>query len=68
MEKELIAIPEFIIRYSISRTALYREVKANRLRLIKRGRRSFIARAAADEWLNNLKASSSSVMGELAHG
>jgi predicted DNA-binding transcriptional regulator AlpA len=55
MQKELITIPEFVTLYSISRTALYREVNANRLRLVKRGRRSLISREDAAAWLANLR-------------
>ncbi len=57
-EKELITIPEFIVRYSISRTAPYREVTAGRLRLTKRGRRSLVSRADADAWMKNLRQTS----------
>lgn len=58
MDKELITIPEFVARYSISRTAVYREVNADRLRLVKRGRRSLIATADAQAWLASLRANS----------
>lgn len=55
MEKEIITVPEFLTRYSISRTAFYREVNAKRLRLLKRGRRSLIAREDAQAWVDLLK-------------
>ena len=55
MEKELYTIPEFVARYSISKTALYREVNAKRLRLVKRGRRSLICRQDAEAWLAGLR-------------
>jgi len=58
MDKELITIPEFISQFSISRTAVYREVKAKRLRLVKRGRRSLIARDDAATWLASLRRTS----------
>lgn len=58
MDKELFTIPEFISRYSISRTALYREINAKRLPLLKRGRRSLIARDDAQAWLESLRQSS----------
>lgn len=55
MDKQLYTIAEFLILYAISRTSLYREVSAGRLRLTKRGRRSLIARQDADAWLENLR-------------
>jgi hypothetical protein len=54
MEKILIPIPEFIVWASVSRTQIYREIHSGRLRLTKRGRRSFIARADATAWLDSL--------------
>ncbi len=55
MQKELITIQEFMTLYSISRTAVYREVNACRLRLVKRGRRSMIMREDAVAWCASLR-------------
>lgn len=54
-DKELITIPEFVQKFSISRTQTYREIGEGRLRLTKRGRRSLIAREDALVWLNKLQ-------------
>lgn len=48
--KRLLKIPEFLELYSISRTALYREVGAGRLALTKIGNASRIAIADAEAW------------------
>lgn len=58
IERELMPIPEFGDRFSISRTAIYREVWSGRLRMTKRGRRSFISRQDAAAWLEDLRANS----------
>ncbi len=66
MEKELISISEFISRFSISRTSLYREVSASRLQLTKRGRRSFVTRKDALAWVDSLPRKEGK--GEVANG
>lgn len=48
-------IPEFCRIYVISRTSLYREVQAGRLKLLKRGRRSLIERSEAERWFASIK-------------
>jgi predicted DNA-binding transcriptional regulator AlpA len=48
--KRLLRIPEFLELYSISRTALYREVGAGRLMLSKIGNASRIAAEDAEDW------------------
>ena len=55
LEKALLSIPEFMAWASISRSQVYREIKAGKLRLTKRGRRSFIARQDAEAWLASLR-------------
>jgi excisionase family DNA binding protein len=55
MEKELMTLPEFLERYSISRTTLYREIKDGRLRATKVGRRTLVARVDAEAWLRTLR-------------
>jgi excisionase family DNA binding protein len=54
MEKDLMTVPEFLGRYSISRTAAYRETKNGRLRATKVGRRTYITRDDARAWLDAL--------------
>lgn len=58
MEKALIPVPEFLEQYSISRTSFYREVKAGRLTLTKRGARSMVAREDAHAWKEALRTQS----------
>lgn len=54
MDKEAYRVTEFCQRYAISRTSLYEEINANRLRIIKRGRRTLIARTEAERWFTAL--------------
>ena len=51
---ELLTVADFCTRYSISRTSLYREVSAKRLKLRKFGAATRIARADAEAWAANL--------------
>jgi hypothetical protein len=51
---ELMTVADFITRYSIGRTTLYREVAAGRLTLRKMGSATRIARADAETWANSL--------------
>jgi hypothetical protein len=53
MEQEIYRVEDFCVRYALSRRTFYREIKANRLHVIKRGRRTYIAREDADLWLQN---------------
>ena len=55
MEQEVYRISEFCKRYAISRTSFYREVWANRLCVIKRGTRTLITRADAEQWLESFR-------------
>ena len=50
IETEVFRVSEFCERYAISRTSLYKEVNEHRLHLIKRGRRTLIARQEAERW------------------
>jgi len=52
--KRLLRIPEFLELYSISRTALYREVNAGRLLLTKIGNGSRITIEDAEAWATAL--------------
>jgi hypothetical protein len=56
MEQEAFRVPEFCQRYAISRTSLYKEIGENRLRIVKRGRRTLIARVEAERWFATLSA------------
>ena len=58
MQEEIYLVPEFCQCFKISRTSLYREVKARRLNIIKRGRRTLITRQDAEAWLEKLRAAS----------
>jgi hypothetical protein len=55
MEPEVFRVSEFCVRYAISRRSFYRELKANRLRIFKRGRRTLIAREDAELWFQNIR-------------
>ena len=43
-------VAEFCQKYVISKSSFYREIKANRLKLIKRGRTTLIMRVEAERW------------------
>jgi len=49
------ALLSHIVRYAISHTAFYREIWADRLRIIKRRRRTLVARLDAEKWLEKLR-------------
>jgi hypothetical protein len=51
---EAYRVSDFCQRYKISRTSLYKEVNEARLRLVKRGRRTLIARVEAERWFTEL--------------
>ena len=53
-ESEVYRVSEFCQHYKISRTSLYKEVNEKRLCLIKRGRRTLIARFEAERWFASL--------------
>lgn len=50
MEKELYRIPEVCERYSISRSTLYRDIKDGKIRVVKRGKSTLLARADIQAW------------------
>ncbi len=54
MEKEAYRVNEFCQRYALSKATFYREVVADRLRIIKRGRTTLIARVEAERWFEKL--------------
>jgi hypothetical protein len=45
-------------RYSIGRTAAYREIRDGRLRITKVGRRTLVANVDAESWLSALRTAS----------
>ena len=51
---ELMTVGDFIARYSIARTTLYREAAAGRLKLRKLGTATRIARTDAEAWAESL--------------
>jgi len=53
---ELLTINDFVTRYRVSRTALYRLLVSHALKAKKVGRRTMIARADAENWLAALPA------------
>jgi hypothetical protein len=57
MEKDAYRVNEFCEKYSISRTAFYREIWADRLRIFKCGRSTRVARLDAEQWLELMRQS-----------
>lgn len=55
MEKVLLSVSEFMSAYNIGRTATYEEIKDGRLKIVKRGTRTFIAAEDARAWLDALR-------------
>ena len=55
-EHVLFSIPRLLDIADISRTRLYEEINAGRLRIVKVGRRTLVTRAALKAWLEQLEA------------
>jgi hypothetical protein len=53
---ELMTVKDFLAAFRIGRTSFYQEVRLGRLRVVKYGRSTRIARADAEAWLLNLRA------------
>jgi excisionase family DNA binding protein len=53
---ELLNISTFRIRYGCSRSTVYKLILTGELRAVKVGRRTYIPRAAAETWAENLAA------------
>lgn len=51
MEQEIYRVNDFCHRYAISRSGFYREIRAHRLRVMKRGCRTYVARTDAEAWV-----------------
>jgi len=58
IDKELISVPEFLRIFSIGRTSFYEEIACRRLRIIHRGRRTFVTREDAQKWFEKLTSKS----------
>jgi hypothetical protein len=54
MQPEIFRVKDFCRRYAISRTSFYREVNADRLNIVKRGRLTFVTRTEAERWFHDL--------------
>ena len=52
---ELMTVRDFTRTYRIGRTSFYREVNAGRLRIVKFGRSTRIARLDAEAWLASIR-------------
>jgi len=57
-DKELFSVAEFMHRFEIGRTSFYKLVAQKEIPIIKRGRRTLIARTDAEAWLETLRRSS----------
>jgi hypothetical protein len=53
-EATVYRVSEFCKRYVLSKATFYREVSAERLFTIKRGRTTLIVRAEAERWFQSL--------------
>jgi hypothetical protein len=53
-EAKVLRVSEFCKHYVISKASFYREVAANKLQIIKRGRTTLIARLEAERWFHSL--------------
>ncbi len=54
MAQELLTVGDFLSRYSLSRSELYRQANAGKIRLTKLGSATRIARADAEAWVSAL--------------
>ena len=64
MENLALRISETCKIYGISRTFLYGEIKANRIRVRKAGRRTLIDPADAEAWFKSLPVQGEATTGE----
>jgi hypothetical protein len=53
MEQEIYRVNDFCKRFSISRSAFYREVRENRLSILRRGSRTYVSRRDAEAWIES---------------
>jgi excisionase family DNA binding protein len=52
---ELMTVRDFLDAFSIGRTTFYRQVESGRLKIVKLGRSTRIARSDAEAWLSSLR-------------
>jgi predicted DNA-binding transcriptional regulator AlpA len=55
MTTEVYRVNEFCNLFAISRTSFYREIKAKRLPVMKRGCRTYVSRVDAEAWVASQK-------------
>lgn len=55
METELYSVARFLEKYAIGRTTFYALVAKKEIPIIRRGRRTFVARTDAEAWLEGLR-------------
>jgi excisionase family DNA binding protein len=55
MGKPTYSIADFVATFSVSRSAVYREIRDGRLKAVKVGRRTMIRATDADAWLRRLE-------------
>jgi len=56
VQRVALSIPEFCAAVGIGRSRVYEEIKEGRLRVLKCGRRTLIAKDAVQQWLDRLAA------------
>lgn len=54
--KLALSVADFCATCSIGRSTFYEEVKAGRIRVLKAGKRTLIARSEVQRWLDSLSA------------
>jgi len=54
-EKELYSVAEFLHCYGLGRTTFYALVAKKEIPIIRRGKRTFVARTDAEAWLESLR-------------
>jgi excisionase family DNA binding protein len=53
-ERRLLTVPQVVYRTSLSRSTIYKEIAAGRLRVVKLGRAVRVPADAFDSWLEDL--------------
>jgi hypothetical protein len=54
--KELLSVENFLTLFSISRNTFYSQVRLKKLKIKKIGIRTYVTRADANAWMNELQA------------
>ncbi len=55
MAVQMLSVERFLRDYLMSRSEFYRQVHAGQIRLVKRGRRSFVMHTDVQKWVDSLK-------------